>query len=275
MTLPAAAILAPSIHPSSFIEDGAVLGANVVIGPFCHVGPQVVLGDNVRLMSHVVVTGRTTIGAGCRIFPHAVIGCEPQNVHYRGEDTELIIGENCTIREGVTMNTGMANAGGKTTVGNNSLFLAYSHVAHDCHVGSNVILSNNVMLAGHVSVGDRVIMGGGAAVHQFTRIGHHAFIGGLAAVSNDVIPYGMLNGNPGVLSGLNIIGMQRAGIDKPSIHAVRRVYKSIFDQATPIRDNIARIKAEGVEVGAVGDIIAFIDADSERALSSPARGKRG
>ena len=131
------------------------------------------------------------------------------------------------------MHPGMPDFGGKTTVGDNSMFLAYAHVAHDCHVGSNVILSNNVMLAGHVTIGDRVIMGGGAAVHQFTRIGHHAFIGGLAAVSNDVIPYGMLNGNPGVLMGLNIIGMQRSGFDKPAIHAVRRAYKTIFDPATP------------------------------------------
>lgn len=264
------------IHPTAIVDPGAILGTGVEIGPFCVVGSRVTLGDDVRLMSHIVVDGRTTIGAGTQVFPQASLGCEPQNIRYKGEDTELVIGEKCTIREGVTMHTGMPDAGGKTTVGANSLFLAYSHVAHDCHVGSHVILSNNVMLAGHVTVGDRVIMGGGAAVHQFTRIGHHAFIGGLSAVSNDVIPYGMLNGNPGVLMGLNIVGMSRSGFDKPAIHAVRRAFKRIFDtKAAPIRENVAAIKAEGIENEAIGDIIAFIDAESERALSSPARGNRG
>jgi len=270
MTLHASAI----VHPSSVIEDGAVLGRNVTIGPFCHIGPQVILSDDTMVMSHVAIGGRTTIGKGARIFPQVVLGCEPQNLQYKGEDTLLIIGDNCTIREGVTMHKGMESAGGKTIVGDNCLFLAYSHVAHDCHVGNNVIISNNVMLAGHVTIGDRVIMGGGAAVHQFTRIGHHAFIGGLSAVSNDVIPYGMLNGNPGVLMGLNIIGMQRSGMDKATIHAARRVFKAIFDK-TPIRENVARIKAEGMANAAVADIIGFIEAESERALSSPARGQRG
>ena len=276
MTVTAPATLRPArIHPAAIVEEGAEIGHNVEIGPFCHVGPKVRLGDNVRLMSHVVVMGSTTIGDGTEIFPNAVLGCAPQNIHYKGEDTELIIGRGCTIREGVTMHPGMPDFGGRTTVGDNSMFLAYSHVAHDCHVGNNVILSNNVMLAGHVTIGDRVIMGGGAAVHQFTRIGHHAFIGGLAAVSNDVIPYGMLNGNPGVLMGLNVIGMQRAGFDKPAIHAVRRAYKTIFDASSPIRENIARVRDQVDKNAAVADIIAFIDAESERALSSPARGQRG
>ena len=276
MTSPApAALHAARIHPTALVEDGAQLGINVEIGPFCHVGPKVKLGDNVRLMSHVVIQGCTTIGEGTVVFPNAVLGCAPQNIHYKGEDTELIIGKACTIREGVTMHPGMPDFGGKTTVGDNSMFLAYSHVAHDCHVGSNVILSNNVMLAGHVTIGDRVIMGGGAAVHQFARIGHHAFIGGLAAVNNDVIPYGMLNGNPGILMGLNIIGMQRSGFSKSQIHEVRRAFKAIFNPATPIRENIARIREQPDNNAAVADIIAFIDAESERALSSPARGQRG
>ncbi|WP_425602889.1 acyl-ACP--UDP-N-acetylglucosamine O-acyltransferase [Hoeflea algicola] len=270
-----AALHPARIHPSSIVEDGAQLGRNVEIGPFCHIGAKVRLGDNVRIMSHVVILGSTSIGDNTEVFPNAVLGCAPQNIHYKGEDTELVIGSSCTIREGVTMHPGMPDFGGKTTIGDNSLFLAYSHVAHDCHVGDHVILSNNVMLAGHVTVGDRVIMGGGAAVHQFTRVGHHAFIGGLAAVSNDVIPYGMLNGNPGVLMGLNIIGMQRSGFDRKAIHAVRRAYKTIFDSNTPIRENIAQVREQTDKNAAVADIIAFIDAESERALSSPARGQRG
>ncbi|HET7412762.1 MAG TPA: acyl-ACP--UDP-N-acetylglucosamine O-acyltransferase [Pararhizobium sp.] len=263
------------IHPSSIVEKGAMLGAGVKIGPFCHIGPNVKLGAAVELLSHVVLTGRTTVGAGTRIFQGAVLGGEPQNIHYRGEDTELVIGAECTIREGVTMNIGMPDAGGVTTVGDHSLLLAYSHVAHDCHVGDHVILSNNVMLAGHVTVGDRVIMGGGAAVHQFTRIGHHAFIGGLSAVSHDVIPYGMLNGNPGVLAGLNVIGMARNGMEKGEIRDVRRAFKQIFHGPDAIRENASALRAAGTQNPAVRDILEFILADHERALSSPAKAHRG
>ncbi|GKX33778.1 MAG: acyl-[acyl-carrier-protein]--UDP-N-acetylglucosamine O-acyltransferase [Rhizobiaceae bacterium MnEN-MB40S] len=262
------------IHPSSIIEDGASIGDNVSVGPFCHIGSRVTLADNIEVMNHVSILGRTTIGAGTRIFPGAVLGAEPQNVHYKGEDTELIIGSGCTIREGVTMHTGMPDAGGKTTVGDNSLFLAYAHVAHDCHIGSNVILSNNVMLGGHVVVGDRVIMGGGAAAHQFCRIGHHAFVGGLAACSNDVIPYGMLNGNPGILGGLNVIGMTRSGISKSDIHAVRRVYKLLFSGDAPINEILKRIKPDYQGVEVLDDLFEFIEADSHRGLSSAAKNRR-
>lgn len=263
------------IHPSSVVEDGASVGENVRVGPFCHIGSDVVLKDGVEIASHCSITGVTQIGPGTKIAPGAVLGGAPQNVHYRGEKTKLIIGARCTIREGVTMNTGMASAGGVTLIGDDSLFLAYSHVAHDCQVGSHVILSNNVMLAGHVTVGDRVIMGGGAAVHQFTRIGHHAFIGGLSAVSNDVIPYGMLNGNPGVLAGLNVIGMSRAGMDRATIRTVRQAFRTIFHGPGSIRDNVAALRAGGADAPIVLDILDFIEAHSDRALSSPARGQRG
>jgi UDP-N-acetylglucosamine acyltransferase len=262
------------VHLSSIVEEGAVIGDNVRIGPFCHIGSKAKIGNDVEIMSHVVVSGNTSIGSRCRIFPQVVLGCEPQNLAYKGEETFLEIGEGCTMREGVTMHPGMPNAGGRTTVGRNSLFLAYSHVAHDCHVGDNVVLSNNVMLAGHVTIGDRVIMGGGAAVHQFTRVGHHAFIGGLSAVSYDVIPFGMLNGNPGVLQGLNIIGMQRSGMDKAAIHEARRAFKQIFHGPDSIRKNAAEARASFTENATVIDIIDFIQAEHERALSSPARGQR-
>lgn len=262
------------IHPSSVVEEGAVLGDGVTIGPFCHVGPDVTLKAGASLGSHVVVTGLTEVGENTRVFPGAILGGEPQNIQYRGEKTRLVIGSGCTIREGVTMNIGMPNAGGVTTVGNDSLFLAYSHVAHDCHVGSNVILSNNVMLAGHVVVGDRVIMGGGAAVHQFTRIGHHAFIGGLSAVSHDVIPYGMLNGNPGILAGLNVIGMARNGMEKAEVRDVRKAFKAIFHGPGSIRENAAALRESHSDNAAIGDILDFILADHERALSSPAKAHR-
>lgn len=262
------------IHPSALVEDGATIGDNVSIGPFCHIGAKVTLGDDVEIMSHAVVAGKTTLGAGCRVFPHAVLGCEPQNLAYRGEETELVVGERCTMREGVTMHPGMPKSGGVTRIGNDCLFLAYSHVAHDCRVGNNVVLSNNVMLAGHVVVGDRVIFGGGAAVHQFTRVGHHAFVGGLSACSYDVIPYGMLNGNPGVLGGLNVIGMQRNGMEKKAIHEVRRAFRQIFHGPKSIRENAADVRDDYAGNPTVIDIIDFIRAEHDRALSSPARGER-
>ncbi len=263
------------IHPMAYVEDGATIGENVIVGPFCHVGPKVTLGDNVQLLTHVVVTGRTTIGKGTKIFPMAVIGGDPQSVHHGGEETTLVVGENCTFREGVTINTGTKDAGGTTIVGNNNLFLANSHVAHDCRIGNNVIMSNNVMLAGHVTVEDRVILGGGCAVHQFTRIGRQAFIGGLSAVSYDVIPYGMLNGNPGILGGLNVVGMTRAGIDRSVIHVVRRAFKRIFDGTGSARANAAAIRDEFADCKEVMEILDFIAAESDRALSSPNRGQKG
>nr|WP_162098810.1 acyl-ACP--UDP-N-acetylglucosamine O-acyltransferase [Sinorhizobium sojae] len=270
-------MIAPTakIHPSSVIEDGAVIGENVTIGPFCHIGPNVVLGDGIELLSHVVVIGRTTIGKATKIFPGAVIGGDSQSAHHSALNTMLVIGENCTIREGVTMNTGTVEHGGTTVVGDNNLFLAYSHVAHDCRLGNNIILSNNVMLAGHVTVEDRAILGGGSAVHQFTRVGRQAFVGGLSAVSYDVIPYGMLNGNPGVLSGLNVVGMTRAGIDRQTIHTVRRCYKQIFEGPQSIRANAAAIREEYLECAPAIEILDFIAAESDRALSSPNRSSKG
>lgn len=263
------------IHPMSVIEDGAEIGERVVIGPFCHVGPRVVLGADVELASHVVVIGRTIVGEGSRISASAVIGGDSQSAKHSALDTTLAIGRNCTIREGVTMNTGTVEHGGATVVGDHCLFLAYSHVAHDCRVGNHVIMSNNVMLAGHVTVGDHAIIGGGAAVHQFTRIGRNAFIGGLSAVSYDVIPYGILNGNPGLLEGLNIVGMTRSGIERPVIHRVRQAYKAIFEGTGSVRENAAAIRPDYADCPQALDVIDFIGAESDRALSTPARRRKG
>lgn len=261
------------IHPSAVVEDGAILGENVSIGPFCHVGPRAVLKDGVELVSHAVVSGRTEVGKGSRIFPMAVIGGVSQSLHEAGEDSTLTIGDNCVIREGVTMNTGTVGGGGKTVVGDNCLFLANSHVAHDCILGSHIIMSNNVMLAGHVHVADRAILGGGAAVHQFTRIGRQAFIGGLSAVNYDVIPYGMLNGNPGILGGLNVVGMTRAGMERATIHIVRRAFKDIFEGEDNVRANAAAVREKYLECPEAMEIIDFICAESDRAISSPFRRK--
>ncbi|MEN9894182.1 MAG: acyl-(acyl-carrier-protein)--UDP-N-acetylglucosamine O-acyltransferase [Pseudomonadota bacterium] len=262
------------IHALSVVEEGAIIGDNVVVGPFCHVGPKVELKDDVVLLSHVVVTGLTVIGKGTRIFPSAVIGGDAQSLHHDGGDATLTVGEHNTIREGVTMNCGTTGGGGKTVVGNHNLFLAYSHVAHDCQLGNHIVMSNNVMLAGHVVVEDRAILGGGSAVHQFTRIGRQAFIGGLSAVSYDVIPYGMLNGNPGILAGLNVVGMTRSGIDRAAIHVVRRAYKQIFEGDGSIRANAASIRDDYRDSPQVMEILDFIASESDRALSSPARAQK-
>lgn len=261
------------IHPMAIVEDGATIGENVTIGPFCTIGRNVVLKDDVEVVSNAVVTGKTVIGKGCRIFPMAVIGGLSQSLHEAGEDSTLTIGDNCTMREGVTINMGTVGGGGRTVIGNDCLFLANSHVAHDCILGNGIVMSNNVMLAGHVKVDDRAILGGGSAVHQFNRIGRNAFIGGLTAVNYDVIPYGMLNGNPGILAGLNIVGMTRAGIDRATIHRVRKAFKQIFEGEGNIRTNAAAIRDEYADCREVVEILDFIAADSDRAISSPFRGK--
>ena len=261
------------IHPTAIIEDGALIGENVRIGPFCTVGKDVVLRDDVQLVSHAVVGGKTEIGRGCRIFPMAVIGGLSQSLHEAGEDSTLTIGDNCTMREGVTINMGTVGGGGKTVIGSNCLFLANSHVAHDCILGNGIVMSNNVMLAGHVQVGDKAILGGGCAVHQFGRIGRQAFIGGLSAVNYDVIPYGMLNGNPGILGGLNVVGMSRSGMERATIHRVRRAFKQIFEGDSNIRNNAAAIRDEYADCAEAMEILDFIAAESDRAISSPFRGK--
>jgi UDP-N-acetylglucosamine acyltransferase len=208
------------IHPTAIIEDGATIGAGVRIGPYCVIGSQVTLGDNVELKSHVALAGDTTIGAGTAIFPFASVGHQAQDLKFRGEAATLTIGEGCIIREGVTINPGTEGGGLSTTIGNNCAFLANSHVGHDSHLGDRVILSNNVMIAGHVTVGSNVIFGGGSAVIQFTRIGDNAFVGGMAGLENDLIPFGMVTGNRANLGGLNLIGLKRANFPREQIHAL-------------------------------------------------------
>jgi UDP-N-acetylglucosamine acyltransferase len=259
-----------SIHPSAVVEKGAEIGAGVEIGPFCHVGAHAVLGDGVKLYSHVVVAGRTTIGARTRVFPFASLGHEPQDLKYKGEDVSLTIGRACTIREGVTMNPGTGGGGFVTVVGDNCTFLANSHVAHDCHVGNNVIFSNNAMVAGHCKIGDFVIVGGGAGVHQFVRIGHHAFIGGLAAVENDVIPYAIAIGNRAGLAGLNIVGMKRLQFTRDQIHNLRQAYRLLFSNEGTLAERLVDIESDDIAKDpSVREIIAFIKAVSDRPLCLP------
>lgn len=257
------------IHASAIVEDGASLADDVVIGPFCHVGPKVELGAGVRLESHVVVAGKTQVGKATHIFPFASIGHQPQDLKYGGEESELIIGENNMIREHVTMNPGTAGGGLVTTVGDNGLFMMSAHVAHDCVVGDNVILVNNATLAGHVTVGDFAIVGGLSAVHQFVRIGQHAMIGGMSGVENDVIPYGSVHGNRAVLQSLNLIGIKRRGFSRDEIHNLRKAYRLIFANEGTFAERVEDVAELFPDNEPVMDIVNFIRADSSRAMCQP------
>lgn len=258
------------IHPTAIVDPAARLGEGVTIGPYCCVGPEVELGARVAMVSHVVVAGRTTIGEDTRIFSFASIGQPPQDLKYKGEPSRLVIGRNNTIREHVTMNPGTEGGGMLTKVGDNSLFMVGSHVAHDCLLGDNVILANNATLAGHVQVGDNAVLGGLSAVHQFVRIGAHAMIGGMSGVENDIIPYGSVTGNRAHLSGLNIIGMKRRGFSREEIHAVRNAYRLLFEERQgTMQERVEQVAEQFKQIVPVMDIVSFIRADSSRAICQP------
>ncbi|HEX8165795.1 MAG TPA: acyl-ACP--UDP-N-acetylglucosamine O-acyltransferase [Beijerinckiaceae bacterium] len=257
------------IHPTAIVEPGAKLGPGVRIGPLCHVGPNVELGAGSHLVSHAVLAGHTTIGPRARIFPFASVGHAPQDLKYAGEPTVLVIGADCTIREGVTLNPGTAHGTSRTIVGDRCVFLANSHVAHDCVLGDNVIMSNNVMLGGHCTIGDYVILGGGAGVHQFVRIGAHAFVGGMSGVDHDVIPYGMALGNRAHLAGLNIVGMRRRGFTRDQIHDIRRAYRLLFADEGTLKERVEDVAEEFSTHPFVHEILDFIREGGDRALCTP------
>ncbi|MSP88410.1 MAG: acyl-ACP--UDP-N-acetylglucosamine O-acyltransferase [Alphaproteobacteria bacterium] len=261
-----------AIHSSAIVDPAARLGADVKIGPFCVVGPDVQLGDGVELMSHVVIAGRTRIGAKSRIFPFASIGYPPQDLKYKGELSELLIGANCTIREHVTMNPGTEGGGMVTRIGDNCLFMVNAHVAHDCQVGNSVIMANNATLAGHVAVEDFVIIGGLSAVHQFVRIGRHAMIGGMSGVENDVIPYGMVMGERARLSGLNIVGLRRRGFAREIIHDLRNAYRLLFAQEGTMAERLGDVADQFKANEPVMQIVQFIGSDSSRSICQPKGG---
>lgn len=260
------------VHPAAIVEDGAKLGEDVKVGPYCMVGREVALGNGCELISHVVVAGRTTIGPRTRIFPFASIGHQPQDLKYQGELSTLAVGADCLIREGVTMNPGTAGGGMATTVGDNCTFLANSHVGHDCHIGNSIIFSNNVMLAGHCTIGNFAIVGGGSAIIQFTRVGAHSFIGGMSALENDLIPYGMALGNRAHLSGLNIVGLQRRGFSREQIHSLRRAYRLLFADEGTLKERVEDVAAEFSEHPIVQEIVAFIRAGGKRSVCTPRDG---
>src|SRR5262245_7074630 len=259
----------PQIHPTAMVAPGAMLAEDVAIGPYCTVGENVTLGPRVKLMSHAVVDGRTHVGEGTRIFPFASIGLEPQDLKYRGEDSELVIGRNNTIREYVTMNPGTIGGGMVTRVGDNCLFMVGVHVAHDCQIGNGVVMANNATLAGHVAVEQYAVLGGLCAVHQYVRIGKHAMIGGMSGVERDVIPYGQVMGDRARLCGLNIVGMQRRGFSREDIQGLRNAYQFLFSSDGTLIERVAEIAERFGGIGPVDDVIEFIRADSSRAICQP------
>jgi UDP-N-acetylglucosamine acyltransferase len=260
---------AHNVHRTAIVEDGARIGSDVRIGAFCHIGSNVTLSDGVALESHVVLAGHTSIGPRTRIFPFASIGHQPQDLKYKGEPSRLTIGADCLIREGVTMNPGTDNGSMETIIGERCTFLANAHVGHDCRIGRNVILSNNVMLAGHVTVGDFAGIGGGAAVIQFSRVGPHAYLGGMSGLEADLIPYGMAFGNRAHLSGLNMVGLQRRGFSREDIHSLRRAYRLLFADEGTLVERIEDAEREFNDHPIVREIVAFMRERGKRGLCMP------
>jgi UDP-N-acetylglucosamine acyltransferase len=262
----------PKIHPTAIVEDGAVLGADCEIGPYSLIGRKARLGDGVRIFSHVIIAGRTQIGARSVVHPHAVLGGGPQFRGDAGEQAELVIGADNVIREHVTMNGGSLKGGGRTEVGSRGYFMAYSHVAHDCHVGDNVTFANAVALGGHVTIGDGVNIGGLSAVQQFCRIGRFAFVGGVTGVPADVIPYGMAWGDHARLEGLNLIGLKRRNVPRERIHALRAAFRAIFFGPGRLLDRAKEAGARWKGLPEVDEVVQFILADSKRPICMPSRG---
>jgi UDP-N-acetylglucosamine acyltransferase len=246
------------IDPTARVEDGARVAPDVEIGPFCVIGKDVTIGSGCRLISHVNVVGRTTVGAGSVIYPFASLGTAPQSLAYRGEPTALEIGDNCTIRESVTMNIGTVGGGGLTRVGSRGYFMAYSHVGHDCRVGNDVIFANSATLGGHCEVGDNVFIGGLSAIHQFGRVGSNAMIGGVSGVRGDVIPFGMANGQHAFLDGLNIVGMRR-----------RSFYQALFHGPGAFAERLVALQGARETDPAICEILDFLGDDAKRSLVLP------
>lgn len=259
------------VHPSAIVEEGAQLGHGVRIGPFCHVGPDARLGDGVELKSHVVVTGATEVGADTTIFPFACIGEIPQDLKFRGEKTRLIIGARNRIREHVTMNTGTEGGGGVTRVGDDGLFMAGCHVAHDVQLGNRVIIVNNAALAGHCVIEDDVIIGGLSGVHQWVRIGQGAIIGAVTMVTNDVIPHGLVQAPRGELDGLNLVGLKRRGVARSDITALRAAFQMLAQGEGSFQERARRL-GEETESDYVRQIVDFVTAGSDRSFLTPGPG---
>ena len=256
------------IHPSAVIDPGAQIDPSARIGPFCVIGPDVQIGPDVELKSHVVVTGDTQVGAGTVIFSFAVIGEVPQDLKFKGETSALVIGKRNRIREHVTMNGGTEGGGGVTRIGDDGLFMAGCHIAHDAHIGDRVIVVNSAAIAGHCILEDDVIVGGLSGIHQFVRIGRGAIIGAVTMVTNDVIPYGLVQAPRGELDGLNLVGLKRRGVARSDITALRAAFQMLAQGDGTFHDRAERLGNE-TESAYVREIVAFVLGDSDRSFLTP------
>ena len=257
-----------TIHPSAVVEPGAQIGAGCSIGAFALIGPEVTLGPRVTVKSHAVVTGWSEVGADSVIFPFATVGEVPQDLKYHGERTRLIVGARCRIREGATLNTGTEGGGGITRVGDDCLIMTGAHVGHDAQIGNRVILVNQVAIAGHCVLGDDVIVGGLSGVHQWVRIGQGAIIGAVTMVTNDVLPYGLVQGPRGELDGLNLVGLKRRGVDRADITALRAAYQMLAQGEGTFIDRARRLSEETDSLQ-VREMADFILSATDRSFLTP------
>ena len=261
-----------NIHPTAIVENGANISNSCRIGPYCCIGPEVTLDDEVSLESHVVVSGKTFIGRGTKIWPFSSVGSNPQDLKYSGEKTALIIGKNNLIRECVSISTGTDGGGGVTSIGNNCLFMLGSHVGHDCKLGDNIVVANNSAIAGHVIIEDNVNIGGLVGVHQFCRIGEGSMIGAHAMVSKDVIPFSMIVGLRPVLSGVNLVGLKRRGSKKENIKKLVEVFSRIFERngSENFQERLASMNKDDLyQVTEVRKVLEFMKQESTRSFVAP------
>ena len=261
------------IHPLAAVDAAATVADDAEIGPFCVIGPHVSIASGARLMSHVHVEGHTTIGPRTIVFPHVALGTAPQSVGYRGGATRLVIGADCKIREGVTMNIGTEDGHGVTKIGDRGYFMANAHVAHDCHVGNDVIFANCATLGGHCVIGDHVFIGGLSAIHQHARIGAHAMIGGVSGIRGDVIPFGLASGEHARMIGINVVGMKRRSFAQASIMAVRKAYRMFFFGLGSIDERLGATESELGSEPAVAGMLSFIRGRGKRPLCHPGDNK--
>ena len=259
------------VHPTAIVGKGAELADGVAIGPYSIIGEHVKIGAGTQVLAHVIVEGHTTIGADCLVRNFSNLGGPPHHTAYQGEPTELLIGDRNRIWEHVTMHVGTVQGGGVTRIGDDGMFMATSHVGHDCRVGDNVILAHSATLGGHVHVGDHVMVSGLAAVHQYCRVGRYSFIGGLAAVTKDVIPYGLVWGNHAHLEGLNLVGLKRRDFSRETISALRSAYRLLFAAEGTFQERIDDTAQTFSDSAPVMEIITFIRADAGRPLCLPDR----
>ena len=256
------------IHPTAIIDSKSKISTNVEIGPYCIIGPDVEIGPNTKLHSHINIIGNTKIGSNNEIFPYVSLGTSPQDLKFKGEKNFIIIGDNNKLREYVNINPGTSLGGTVTKIGNNNLFMVYCHIAHDCNLGNNIVLANNVQVGGHVVIEDNAIIGGSCAIHQFSRIGNLAMIGGMTGVLSDVIPFGLSLGNRNNLVGLNLIGLRRAKIPNEDIKLLQKFYNLVFVNQN-FRTNIQNIDVEMRNNIYIKKIINFIETDKRRPISLP------